>query len=430
VSLLFTSPRTERALNGAEQGNGLELLPAPEQLRRTAGQVVTTESALRLSTVWACVRLRAELLSTLLLGVYRNVGGRPVPAPTPKVLVAPGGDQVDIVDWLHMSQVSLDLRGNAFGLVVDRDGLGYPRQIELQNPDAVAPWVDADGKRRYRVGGKVYPASEVWHERAYVFPGRTLGLSPIAFAAVSMGVAIAAEQFGANWFADGAHPSAILTTTGDVKQGSAQIVKDRFLNAIRGKREPVVLGNDVKYQAIQVAPNESQFLDTQKWSVPQICRLFGVPPELVGGEAGNSLTYANVEQRGLDFLTYGFGPTLARRQTALTRLTPRPQYVRFNAGALLRTDLKARYDSYRLGLEAGFLGEDEVRALEERGPLVKTPADRLARGAKVVEQLVRAGFDPADVLAALGLPGMEHTGEVHGGGGGPDATKQQVEEGS
>lgn len=413
MSLFFSGSRAQRS--SPVSSSDVPAIPTPlAAVRRTAGQAITTESAMRISAVWACVRLRADLISTLPIKVLRDVQGNAVNVTTPPVLVTPGGDDVDIVDWLYMSQVSLDLRGNSFGVIVSRDGLGYPSQIELQHPDNCGVRKGKEGRPEYRVNGSTLDANEVWHERAFRFPGSLVGLSPITYAAVSLGVALAAEQFGADWFADGAHPSSVLMTPDGVDQEKAKVAKAKFLAAIRGSREPVVLGAGLKYQPIQVAANESQFLDTQKWSVPQIARLFGIQPEIIGGggEGGSSVTYANREQRNMDFLTFGFGPTIARRQTALTRLTPKPQYVRLNPGALLRTDLKGRYDAYKVGLDSQFLGTAEIRKLEDMPELDLDNAELLARKGEVLGALVRAGFDPAAAVQALGLDPMKHTGLV------------------
>jgi HK97 family phage portal protein len=130
-----------------------------------------------------------------------------------------------------------------------------------------------------------------------------------------------------------------------------------------------VLDNGAKYKPITIAPEESQFLETTKANVAAVARIYGVPPEMIAGEVGNSLTYANVEQRSLDFLTYGVTPWLVRLERAISALLPRGQFVKFNAGALLRTTTKARYEAHEIGIRAGFLTVNEARALEDLPPL-------------------------------------------------------------
>ena len=265
------------------------------------------------------------------------------------------------------------LTGNAWGIITSRVGAGLrPSQIELIAPHRVTVQVATDGTVTYRLDGREIDRDDLWHLRAYPTPGSLLGLSPIGHAAQSVGVGLAAETFGAQFFGDGATPSGLLTTDQRLSNEQARqlsAVWNTFFNNRRGERRVAVLGDGTKFQPVSVRPEESQFLETQRFTVAQICRLYGVPPEMVGADSGNSLTYANVEMRSIDFLTYAINPWLVRLETALTDLVPRGQYVKFNAGGLLRTDLKTRYESYEIGLRAGFLTRDEVRQLEDREPL-------------------------------------------------------------
>lgn len=341
---------------------GNPLIPQRPDGRTTAGVIVTADTAMTLSAVWACVRLRADLVSTLPLVPYRLSAGEPVEIPAPQLLTAPGGEGISTEEWLYQTQVSLDLRGNAYGIVTARDGFGFPLTIELVHPDLVLVGRDSvTGRPVYRIAGKEYAPADVYHERQFTAPGNLLGLSPVMYHARALGVALAAEKFGADWFADGAHPSSVLTTDQKVDESQAKTIKNRFIEAIRGSREPLVLGSGVKYQAIQVSPNESQFLETMRYSSEQVGRIYGVPPEMIGGSSGNSMTYANVEQRSIDFLTYGIGPTLVRRERALSRLLPSRQFVRYDLKALLRTDVETRYKSHAIGIAAKFLDPDEAR---------------------------------------------------------------------
>ncbi len=137
----------------------------------------------------------------------------------------------------------------------------------------------------------------------------------------------------------------------------------------RGKREPLVLGNGTTWQQIAVSLVDAAWIDSQRFTIGDVARIYGVPPEMVAGEAGGSLTYANVEGRALDYLKFSVNPWLVRLETALGQLLPRGRSVKFNADALLRTTTKERYDAYKVGLDAGFLTLDEVRDLEDRPPL-------------------------------------------------------------
>jgi HK97 family phage portal protein len=175
-----------------------------------------------------------------------------------------------------------------------------------------------------------------------------------------MGVDLSSRKFANDFFEGGGIPKAVLTTDQKVDQTQAKTVKDRLMAAFRG-REPLVLGAGLRYEMISVKPEESQFLKTQEANVAQIARFFGVPPEMVGGSGGHSMTYANVEQRSLDFLTYSLAPWLKRVEDALSPLLPNPQYVKFRVEDLLRTDAHTRAQVDMFQIAAKVKTPTEVR---------------------------------------------------------------------
>jgi len=332
-----------------------------------SGVRVTPDTALRLSALWGCVRLLADVVSELPVHVFKE-GTRDEVDP-PRVLVTPAAN-TDLPDWLWQHMHSYLLRGNVMGLVVDRARLGRPSQIELINPDRVAPQVDQYQRTViWRLDGQEIDPSDLWHRRCYPVPGQPLGLSPVAHFAQSIGLGLAAEAYGATWFGDANTPSGILTTDHDLSRPQAEDAHDQWMRIRRNRRDVAVLGEGIKFEPISIAPEESQFLDTMKFNVQQIARLFGVPPELLGAESGDSLTYANIESRDLSLLKYSVGPWLGRLERAMDTLVSRSQYVKFNAAALLKTDTLSRYQAHKIGLEAGFLTIEEVRELEDRQPL-------------------------------------------------------------
>ena len=334
------------------------------------GQRVDADRAMRLSAVWACVRLLADTISTFPLDVYRRApGGTAEQVATPPLFATPAAG-VALHEWLYQVVVSLLLRGNAYGIVTARAGAAMrPVQIEIVNPDLVTVTVAPDGTISYRYRGQPIDRADVWHVRAFAFPGSPVGLSPVAYAAASIGVGLAATRYAGQFFEDGAHPTGLLTSESVLTAEHATTAKERFMAATRGKREPVVLGNGMQYKPLQIAPEDAQLLDVQRFTVSEVARIYGVPPEMIGGEAGNSLTYANVEGRALDYLRYSVNPWVVRLETALGQLVPRNQYVKLNPGALLRSTTAERYEAHRIALDAGFLTIDEVRALEDLPPL-------------------------------------------------------------
>ena len=147
--------------------------------------------------------------------------------------------------------------------------------------------------------------------------------------------------------------------------------------AVRGRREPAVLGAGLKYEAIQVAPEESQFIEAQSWSTAQVCRVFGLSPSLLEVSTGssNALTYQNRESRVSDFLAFGLGPWLHRLEESLSALLPNPQQARFKTGAILRADIQTRYQTYAVAAQVQaatgqpLLTVDEMRGLENLPPM-------------------------------------------------------------
>lgn len=340
--------------------------------RTAAGESVTLDRALRLGSVWACVNLIADTVGGLPVDAVRYRAGARLPVdPVPPFLAEPSAELLPL-DWRRTILVSLLLHGNAFGTVTAVDDLGYPRLVELLDPAAVRVSRRPDGRYRWTVGRAdrdLWPLGDLWHLPAYTVAGQALGLSPITYAAEAIGIGLAARRFGSQWFAGGGHPTGLLQSEQEIGPDVAAVVKSRFLEATSKGGEPAVLGAGLSYSAIQVAADESQFLETMRANVADVARFYNVPPEIIGGEAGGSLTYANVEQRGLDLLTYGLSRWVLRLESGLSRLIPRGSTVKLNTDALVRVDLLNRYRAHDVAVRAGWLSRNEVRELEDRPPI-------------------------------------------------------------
>lgn len=335
---------------------------------------VGPDQAMRLGAVWRSVNLLADLVAGFPVHEYRKAEDGRVELPDPPLLSDPSPGMLPL-DWRRAVMVSWLLRGNAAGLVAATDPLGYPTAIEIAHPDELTIRRDR-GRYRYSIGNvehEPWPRGDLWHVPAFTVPGRRAGLSPIAHAAESIGLGLAVRRFGSDWFTDGAHPTGVLSTDQAVDGDLASIIKDRFVKAVGGRREPVVLGAGLTYESIQVAPEDSQFLETTRANVADVARYFGVPPELIGGESGGSLTYANVEQRSLDLLTYTVSAWVLRLEGALSMLRPRGRYVKLNTDALVRVSLLDRVRAYDALIRLGVRSRNEIRALDELGPIPDDP---------------------------------------------------------
>jgi HK97 family phage portal protein len=296
--------------------------PIPLNSETTSYQDVNltrAETSLQQVAVWAAVNLIARLGSNLPVDVFAGTGSDRRELRTPTWLLDPAGDGYGYADWAYQYLVSNLLRGNVYGRQGMLDRLGYPQQVVLFHPDDVHGWRDSTGPH-WRVLGTEVPNSEMWHRRTYPMPGCLQGMSPISYHAMTIGLSLTAERFGAQWFRDGGHPSALLARDDeDLDEDQARVAKSRFMASTRGTREPVVLGGGWKYTQIQVAPEESQFLETHRYTAAECARIYGPGmPEVLGYETGGSLTYANVEQRAVDLLKFTLDPWFTQLERDLS----------------------------------------------------------------------------------------------------------------
>jgi HK97 family phage portal protein len=262
------------------------------------------------------------------------------------------------------------MRGNVVARIASRDNNFRPNQLVLQHPDEVSVHRNSDGYAEWHFSGTSVDTENVWHRRSFPIPGCIWGLSPIGMHALTIGLGISAEQFGAQFFLDGGHPTALFQNTQKtIDPEAAATIKQRIRAVLSGNREPLVLGADWDYKPLQVTPGDSQFLETNNYTASECARIFGPGmPAVLGYETGGSLTYANVEQFNQQLLTFTLDPWLVRLERMLYDLLPRPQYAKFNRGALLRTDLLTRYRAHEIALRNEFEVVNEVRDMEDRSP--------------------------------------------------------------
>lgn len=356
-------------------------MTAEDYIRRvgvssTGRAAVTNDTALRHSAVWACLRLRANLISTMPVDVYRKVNGRRIEVPPPPVLVEPGGKRVKIKEWLYSSQVDLDRAGNAMGLITEQHPSGLPARIDLQpvGECGIAP-ATADEKPRapdgwmYRIAGKRYFPDQVWHEKQYTISGFPLGLSPVAYAAWSIGEYLSIQDFALDWFGNGGVPAMHLKNTAKTfGSDKAQEIKDRFTASVQAGGL-FVSGNDWELDLLQAEAAGQSWLDAKQYGIGDIARFFDCPGDLIDAiVSGGHITYATVTERNLQFLIMHLGPAVVRREDALSDLTSRPRYVKLNTDALLRMDPKARAEMFKIKIDSRQIAPSEVRALEELEP--------------------------------------------------------------
>jgi len=342
----------------------------PDRPMQRAGSVsVTNDTALRHSAVWACLRLRSNLVSTMPVDVFRDIGGVPVEVPKPPVLVNPGGEQVGILEWLYSSQFDLDRSGNVFGLITARDGMGLPAKIELAPLSECSVRI-RKGLLQYRICGTLYDPSEVWHEKQYTMSGLPVGLSPVAYAAWSIGEYLSVQDFALDWFSNGAIPQAHLKNTvkKTLSREEAAGVKQVFRTATQNG-DMFVSGADWEYKPIQAEAAGADWIEAKKYGIGDIARFFDCPGDMIDAAVSTgSITYANMTQRNLQFLVTSLGPAIIRREDALKKLVGSPRFVKLNTNALLRMDPQTRAQTFKTQIESRTLAPSEARALEDRPP--------------------------------------------------------------
>lgn len=329
------------------------------------------EGALRLIPLYACTRLIADQFAAAPLHGYRERpdGTRERMNPQPQIVRAPSPVGQTVFTWKYQVATSLLVRGNAYGLITAVDADGWPTAIVWLNPSHVSVDESDEWNPRYYWNGRELDRHGLVHIPAYVLAGKWVGLSVIGMFRVALETGQLAQEAARDWFANGMAPTGHFKNTAKtLEDGQAATVKQRFKAAI-ANRDVLVTGNDWEWSSIAVNAADAQFVESTKLTATQIATLYGVPPEMVGGESGGSMTYQNVEQQALNFVTYTMRPWFSRVEEALTAHLRPAEYAKFNADAIVRADLKTRMEAHEIALRTGMETQDEGRALEDKPPL-------------------------------------------------------------
>lgn len=335
---------------------------------------VGRETALTHAASSACIDTLSTSVSSLPIDVLRSSGEMRIPVePTPTLIARPSSLVAQDV-WLYQLMQSMLTDGNAFGVVTSWLRGSYPGSIELVDPEIVGDRrIDSNGVPSVTLNGErhaLYPYGDIWHVPGrFVMPGTPFACSPVTRARATIGAAIAARDFGSRFFGDGAHPGAIITADQELSKEQAKDIKASFINAMRGTREPAVFGSGLTYQQVTTNPDDSQFIELMRFAIEEACRFWRVPPSMVyAATSGESVTYANVSQADLAYLKHSLEGHLVRIERALTDLLPRPQQVRFNRNAFLRSDPSTRSEIVDRRLKNKTMSVNQAKALEDELP--------------------------------------------------------------
>jgi HK97 family phage portal protein len=401
----------------------------PWGLQSEAGVNVTTKKSFEIVAFFSAVSLISDTISTLPCGAYLRIGATRRPLnPRPMWLDQPDIDLSTRAAFFQQVFSSLLVHGNSYTRVF-RDAQGQVVNLVNLNPEKIEVERSKIGRKIYRYQDEARPlnSDEVIHIVDLIMPGELKGMSRVETLKQALGLNIALSDYAARFFGTGASAQGVIEFPGNLTSEQAKQLADGFdsrhRNGTRRAHKTGVLSGGAKFVNTGTDPEASQALESRKFAVEEIARAFNVPLHLLG--VPGTASYASVEQNNLQFVSMTLRPLAEKVEGAFSRLLPGDAFIKFQFGDLLRADLEARIQSYSVGTQAGFYSTNDIRRLEDmepveggdqyRVPLANidiTEADVVATDKKVMmaNRLVTAGFKPEQVLAALGLPTIEHTG--------------------
>ena len=348
----------------------------------TSGKAVTERSAMQMTAVYSCVRILAEAVAGLPLHLYRykEDGGKEKALDHPLYLLLHDEPNPEMSSFVFRETLMthLLLWGNAYAQII-RNGKGEVIALYPLMPNRMVVDRDIHGQLYYQYTRSTeeaptmkgvtvnLPPSDVLHIPGLGFDG-LVGYSPIAMAKNAIGMAIACEEYGAKFFANGAAPGGVLEHPGTIKD--PQRVRESWQSTFGGSgnaNKIAVLEEGMKYTPIGISPEQAQFLETRKFQINEIARIFRVPPHMVGDLEKSS--FSNIEQQSLEFVKYTLEPWLVRWEQSIQRILLSPEekksyFAKFNVEGLLRGDYASRMTGYATARQNGWMSANDIRELE------------------------------------------------------------------
>lgn len=348
----------------------------------TAGKSVNERSAMQMTAVYSCVRILAEAVAGLPLHFYRykDDGSKEKAIDNNLYYLLHDEPNPEMSSFVFRETLMthLLLWGNAYAQII-RNGKGEIIALYPLMPNKMTVDRDSDGHLYYAYNRNQEESNLGKSETVYLRPQDVLhipglgfdglvGYSPIAMAKNAIGLAIATEEYGAKFFANGAAPSGVLEHPGTIKDPAR--LRENWNATFGGSANSgkvAVLEEGMKYTPISISPEQAQFLETRKFQINEIARIFRVPPHMVGDLEKSS--FSNIEQQSLEFVKYTLDPWVIRWEQSLSRalLTKdekKQYFFKFNVEGLLRGDYQSRMQGYSIGIQNGFMCPNDVRQLE------------------------------------------------------------------
>ena len=348
----------------------------------TAGKRVSQKTAMRMTAVYSCVRILSEAVAGLPLHLYRytDTGGKEKATDHPLYFLLHDEPNPEMTSFIFRETLMthLLLWGNAYAQII-RNGKGEVIALYPLMPDKMTVDRDENGNLYYeylisheegnlgKEGTVRLTPRDVLHIPGLGFDG-LVGYSPISLARDAIGMAIACEEYGAKFFSNGAQPSGVLEHPGTLKDPAR--IRESWNATFGGSQNAnkvAVLEEGMKYSPISIAPDQAQFLETRKFQIDEIARIFRIPPHMVGDLDKSS--FSNIEQQSLEFVTYTLDPWICRWEQSIVRsLLSREEkgtfFVKFNVDGLLRGDYQSRMQGYAIGRQNGWMSANDIRELE------------------------------------------------------------------
>lgn len=337
--------------------------------------------ALQTSAVYACVKILAETIGSLPLHLYKRGknGAKEMAEQHPlfSCLYELPNEETTSFQFREMMMTSLLLWGNAYARKIRKQG--HVTELWYLKPQNMAVERDAvTGEIKYTYSDDItnqtviYKPDQVFHVKGLSIDG-VLGLSPIAQAREAVGLSLATEEYGAKFFGNGARPGGVLEHPGVLKNpDQLRESWNKIYQGTRNSHKVAVLEEGMKYHSIGIAPEDAQFLETRKYQVNEICRIFRVPPHLVADL--DRATFSNIEHQSIEFVQHTIRPWLVRWEQEISRsLLDESErllyFAKFNVDGLLRGDYKSRMEGYAIGRQNGWLSINDIRRLEDMPPI-------------------------------------------------------------
>ena len=331
-----------------------------------AGERIDEWTALGLSSVFSCVSILSNTVSTLPLRAYKIIDGQRQAVELPEIIKNPDPES-STVELISMMMISAALHGNAY-VHIDRNRSGkeiglvplHPYQMQ------VLPTGDQIGRRYLHLGNQL-SNEDIIHMRWITPPQSLVGVSPLIQTRNLTGLGLAMDRHLAQWYAEGGTPSSVLETDQKLTNEQAQIIRNTWEATHRRHRRPAVLSDGLKWKPISASAADMEMLGTREQFQADIARVFGIPAHMIGVK-GDGQTYQNVEQASLNFLTYTVAPWLRRIEVALSKVLPNGVDLAFDTSALLRTDALTRARVQQMDISSGILSPNEARQIQGREP--------------------------------------------------------------